>query len=343
MIRKRIVGGILSVISAIWLSHCGNGKVTGSGNNAIQLSYLTVFPSAHIQYKIARDWSNEIEKRSKGQIKITMSTEVISGKTDTIYEEVLSGKTDIGMSCFTYSHERFPLLEGLDLPAGYPTGLAAGKIANILLKKYHPEEIANTHALYLHAHSPCIVASKNALHTLADIKGGKIRTTLSSQKIATRLGASPVVILYSGIYGALKQDTVQTVFCPMEAIVSLKLDELIRCVIDTSSLGLTTTMYTVMNKTRWESLPKDFQIIFTKTSDEWISKHGMAWDAADKEARETVKKSGIEIIPFSKEEQKKWLLTISPILDEYVLQTEEKGLPGEDFMKDMKKLAGEYQ
>jgi TRAP-type C4-dicarboxylate transport system substrate-binding protein len=52
---------------------------------------------------------------------------------------VLKGISDLGMSCFAYTRGRFPLLEGLDLPLGYPNGMAATRIANEMVKKYQPE------------------------------------------------------------------------------------------------------------------------------------------------------------------------------------------------------------
>ena len=67
------------------------------------------------------------------------------------------------MSCFAYTRGRFPLLEGLDLPLGYPDGLTAtpprhrdGR------EKYQPEEVDDTHLLYVHAHGPGILATQEA-------------------------------------------------------------------------------------------------------------------------------------------------------------------------------------
>ena len=79
------------------------------------------------------------------------------------------------MSCFAYTPERFPLLDGLDLPLGYPSGAVATRIATELTEKYKPAEVANTHVLYVHAHGPGLLASKKPIKTLDDVKGMKIR------------------------------------------------------------------------------------------------------------------------------------------------------------------------
>src|SRR5512138_2537068 len=138
---------------------------------AIKLSYSVFFPPTHVQCIAATNWASEIEKRTGGRVQITIYPAGSLTKADQCYEGVIKGISDLGMSCFAYTRGRFPLVEGLDLPVGYPNGIAATRVADAMVRKYQPAELADVKVLYVHAHGPGILASKKAVRTLADLKG----------------------------------------------------------------------------------------------------------------------------------------------------------------------------
>jgi TRAP-type C4-dicarboxylate transport system substrate-binding protein len=310
----------------------------------IKLSYSIFFPPTHIQTVTATEWAKEVEKRTNGQVKIT----VYAGGTLTAppqcYEGVVNGVSDIGMSCFAYTLGRFPLLEGLDLPLGYPNGAVATRIATEMVGKYKPEEVAGVHVLYVHAHGPGILASKKAVRTLADLKGLKIRATGLSQKIVIALGGTPVAMPQSDTYESLSKGVVDATLCPIETLKGWKQGEVISSVTDATAVGYTTAMFVVMNKAKWESLPAGIQKTITEVNAEWVSKHGQAWDQADVEGREFVKglQPAREMISLSAEEQQQWKKAVEPVLAAYVEATKAKGLPGEQFLKDVQDSIVKY-
>lgn len=306
-----------------------------SQDKPIELSYSVFFPPTHIQCKVAEEWAQEIGKRTDGRVIITVHPGGTLTKAQQCYEGVVNGISDLGMSCFAYTRGRFPLLEGLDLPLGYPSGTVATQLATELAEKYKPEEVADTHLLYIHAHGPGILASKKPVHTLADMKGLKVRATGLSAKIVENLGGTPVGMSQPETYEALQKGVVDATLCPIETLKGWKQGEVIDFVTDTSCIGYTTAMFVTMNKQAWKKLPADIQQIFTEVSAEWVPKHGAAWDQADEEGRAFVKELGREIIPLPEAEQAQWVAAVKPVLDEYVAGAKEKGLPGEEFLKDL--------
>jgi TRAP-type C4-dicarboxylate transport system substrate-binding protein len=301
----------------------------------IKLSYSVFFPPTHIQCMTATNWAQEIEKRTQGRVKITVYPAGSLTKADQCYEGVVKGISDIGMSCFAYTRGRFPLLEALDLPVGYPNGSDATRIANEIVQKHNPAELADTHVLYLHAHGPGIVASKKAVRTMDDLKGLKIRATGLSGKIAEALGASPIAMSQPETYEALEKGVVDATLCPIETLKGWKQGEAIKYVVDSTAIGYTTAMFVVMNKEKWSQLPADIQEIFTAASKEFIAKHGAAWDQADKEAREYVIQLKREMISLPEAEQQRWRNALKPILDDYVKRAKDKNLPGDVVLKDI--------
>jgi len=330
---------ILSILGSAVFSGCGQ---SGEQEQAVELSYSVFFPPTHIQCKTAEAWAEEIEKRTNGKVKITVYSAGTLTKAPQCYEGVVTGVSDIGMSCFAYTRGRFPLLEGLDLPLGYPNGLVATRVATEMVRKYEPQEVSDVQVLYVHAHGPGILASRKPVTKLEDMTGLKVRATGLSSKIVQSLGGTPLAMSQPETYEALQKGVVDATFCPIETLKGWKQGEVIESVTETSVIGYTTSMFVVMNKGVWDRLGPELQKVFMDVSDEWVAKHGQAWDQADREGEAFVKELKHEIVTLSDEEQQRWQTAVKPILDEYVAKAAEKNLPGKEFLTDLQSLIAKY-
>ena len=329
------MGGVLLA----GLSSCGKSP---EKDEVIELSYSVFFPPTHIQCQTAQTWADEIGKRTDGRVKITMYPAGTLTKAPQCYEGVVSGVSDIGMSCFAYTRGRFPLLEGLDLPLGYPNGLVATRVATEMVRKYEPEEIKDVHVLYIHAHGPGILAARKSVRKLEDLANLKVRATGLSSKIVQSLGGTPIAMSQPETYEALQKGVVEATFCPIETLKGWKQGEVIDSVTETSVIGYTTSMFVVMNKDAWSGLGPELQKVFTEVSDEWVAKHGQAWDQADREGQAFIKELQREVITLDEAEQQRWQAAVKPVLDAYVAATAEKNLPGDKFLADLQALIKKY-
>jgi TRAP-type C4-dicarboxylate transport system substrate-binding protein len=176
------------------------------------------------------------------------------------------------------------------------------------------------------------------------MKGLKVRATGLSGKIVEHLGGTPVNMPQPDTFEALSKGTVDATFCPIETLKGWKQGEVINSVTDTTVIGYTTAMFVVMNDKKWQSLPADIQQIIADVNKEWIAKHGQAWDLADQEGRDFIKSltPPREIVPLSAEEQAKWKQAVVPVLDNYIIAAKEKGLRGENFLKDIEDKVAQH-
>ena len=330
-----VVVVVTCAVVLIGLSSCGRSP---EQEKVTELSYSVFFPPTHIQCQTAQAWADEIAKRTDGKIKINVYPAGTLTKAEQCYEGVVNGVSDIGMSCFAYTRGRFPLLEGLDLPLGYPNGLVATRVATEMVRKHQPEEVSDVHVLYVHAHGPGILASRKPVRELKDLADLKVRATGLSSKIVKSLGGTPVAMSQSDTYEALQKGVVDATFCPIETLKGWKQGEVIDYVTETSVIGYTTSMFAVMNKGAWDRLDADQQKVFTEVSEEWVDKHGQAWDQADQEGEAFVKELQREIITLSADEQQRWQAAVQPMLDQYVAATAEKGLEGQQFLDDLQSM-----
>ena len=307
----------------------------------ITLSYSVFFPPTHVQAQTAMAWAAEIEKRSGGRVKINVVPGGALTPAPQCYEGVEKGISDLGMSCFAYTRGRFPLLEALDLPLGYPDGATATRLANEMVAKFNPAEVSGVKVLYLHAHGPGILASKKPVRKLEDFKGLKVRATGLSAMIVESLGGTPVALPQPDTYEALQKGVVDATFCPMETLKGWKQGEVIQYVVDTSKIGYTTAMFVVMNQNKWQKLPPDLQKIFTDVSREFIARHGAAWDAADREGREFVaglKKEFIELPPAEIQRMRE---AVKSVHNDYIKRAKSRNLPGDELVAELQKRLGQ--
>ncbi|HEY5912612.1 MAG TPA: TRAP transporter substrate-binding protein [Verrucomicrobiae bacterium] len=329
-----------TLLAAVCLTACKPAGDTKSGESArpaetIKLSYSIFFPPTHVQCIAATNWAHEIQKRTDGRVQITIYPAGSLTKADQCYEGVVKGISDLGMSCFAYTRGRFPLIEGLDLPVGYPNGLTATRIANAMIQKYQPAELADVKVLYVHAHGPGILASKKPVKSLADLKGLKVRATGLSAKIVESLGGTPVAMSQPETYEALSKGVVDATLCPIETLKGWKQGETIEYVVDSTAIGYTTAMFVVMNKDKWAALPADVQKIFTDVSQEWVAKHGEAWDQADQAGRDFVTQLKRQFVQLPEAEQQQWKTAVKPVLDTYTAACKGKNLPGDAMLADI--------
>ena len=340
---QRLIVSIVAVICLVGLFGCEQPVDTPEGQDrVVELTYSIFFPSTHIQCQMAEQWAQEVRRRSDDTIQITIYPAGTLSSADACYSGVVDGISDIGMSCFAYTRGRFPLMEGVDLPLGYPTGLAATRVATAIANEFEPAELQDVKLLYIHAHGPGILASKRPVQSLEDIRGMNVRATGLSAKIVEHLNAIPLAMSQGETYEALQRGVVEATFCPVETLDGWKQGEVISSITDTSVIGYTTAMFVVMNKNSWARLSDNQQRIIEEVSAEWVDKHGRAWDEADEKGYAFINELDRDIYTLSPEEQQRWKDAVQPILEEYVTNTANRGLPGQAFLDRLLELIEEH-
>lgn len=299
----------------------------------VELNYSIFFPATHGHTLLATEWAKEVEKRTDGAVKINMFPGATLTPADQTYDGVVKGIADIGMSVLSYTKGRFPLSEVIDLPLGYKSGIQATKLANAFYKQFNPKELSDVKVLYLHGHGPGIFHTKKPVKTMEDLKGMKIRCSGTSAKVVSALGATPVAMPQNEAYDALQKGVVDGVVSPIETLKGWKFAEVIKSTTQNFGSAYTLGFFVVMNKKKWDSLPKDVQEKIEKINEEWVDKTGNAWDEFDRIGTEFTLAQGNQIIPLSKEEDERWAKTVKPVLEEYVTNMKQKGLPGDETLK----------
>lgn len=310
--------------------------LTGAGHcqtKSVTLTYSIFFPATHTHTILATEWAKEVEKRTNGAVKVTMFPGATLTPPNQAYDGVVKGISDIAMSVFSYTPGRFPLMELIDMPMGYKSATQATHLCNAFFKKFHPKELEAVQVMYLHGHGPGILHTKKPVSKLEDLKGMKIRCTGTTAKFVAKLGGVPVAMPQTETYDALQKGVVDGVMNPFEALKGWKIAEVIKSTTINSESAYSMAFFVVMNKQKWNALPKETQAVIEKINEEWIEKTGKAWDEIDKGGIEFTKSKGNQIITLSKQEDDRWAKMGQPIFQETAKALSAKGLPGDEGLK----------
>ncbi len=301
---------------------------------AINLTFSDIFPANHTNGKMAAAWCKEVEKRTGGRVKITYYPGQSLTKGPECYDGVVSGLSDLGQSVLQYTRGRFPLMDFINLPLGYPNGAVATAIINEVYDKYSPEELQDTKVMYLHAHGPGFIHTKDKLVArMADLKGLKIRSHGPTAEMLKTLGATPVAFPLPELYLALQKGVVDGGVYPMEADKGWKLAEVADYAAACYPTAYSAGFFVVMNRDKWKRLPDDAKKIIEEINKEWIVKQGVAWDEQDFGAIRFFLVKGGRMIGIDSEEAARWTKAVQPVIEIYRKETRAKGLPGDDVLK----------
>ena len=299
----------------------------------VKLTYSNFFPPGHIQSKLAEAWCKEVEKRTDGQVVVDYFPGQTLTKARQVYDGVVEGLSDIGFSVLAYTRGRFPVIAAVDLPLGYTSGTVATKVVNAVYEKFKPKELSDTQVMYLHAHGPGLIHTKDkAVRKMEDMKGLKFRAHGTSALVVKALGGTPVPKPMPETYQMLQKGVVDGAVYPFEANKGWKLGEVTRYCTADFTAAYTTSFFVVMNKDKWNSLPADVQKIIEQINMEWAVKHGEAWDTSDAQGIVFFLNQGSEVIGLDAKEGERWKKAVEPIVADYIAKMNEKGFNGTEIV-----------
>jgi TRAP-type C4-dicarboxylate transport system substrate-binding protein len=302
------------------------------------LSYCIFFPKNHPQTKASMNFCQEIERKTNGTVSFSYYPGGQIQRSPHVYDGVDKGIFDMGTSCFAYTKGRFPVMEAVDLPLGYPNGLVASQVANSFAERLQPQELEKVHLLYVHAHGPGLIHSKTPIRLPTDLKGKSIRATGHSVKIINACQAIPIAMAQGESFYALKNHIVEGTLSTLSTLKYYKLAKAINYTTYCECIGYTTAMFVAMNKNIWESFPKDIQTIFRQTSEKWVKVHGQLWDEMDSQGLEYTKDQENTILTLSSQEGQRWKEAIKPVIQQYISTTPN----GDTYVKKLRELISNY-
>lgn len=303
-----------------------------AGADQITLKVTNWFPVGHKQDLLLKEWGQELEKRSGNRIAVRYyggGTLVPAAQT---YDAVVKGIVDVGNHVMGYTMGRFPFSQALDLPIGFPPGAGPTMIANDFYNKFKPKEFDDVKILWFHAMPYGLVHTRSKpVKKLEDMAGLKLRCYGSNARFVSNLGAAPVAMPMPEVYDALAKGVVDGLLSSYEALQGFRTGEHIKYTTENLQTAYSAAFVVAMNKKTFDSLPQDLKKVVEDLGRSYISKYGEMWAEIDEKGKAWLLQRGVAIIPLDDAEQARWFEKGSrPVVDDYVKQMQEKGLPGKE-------------
>lgn len=337
---KRFLYFIFSVFLISLLTACGGENTqAGSSKDTIKLTYAFFAPANTFPAVQMEEWKKRLEERTDGKVEVELFTGGSLLEANNMYDGVENGTADIGLTSTSYEPGRFPLLAISDMPSGYNSATSASKVVHDLVKEYPPEALKDFKIITTFATEPAYIQSSQPITSLDDLGGQQLRIAGALTPIMEKLGAAPVGMSQAEVPEALQTGIVDGYVSSREILKDAKLAEMVSYTTD-YPLALN-TFIAVMNKDKWESLPKDVQQVIDELNYEMTEFTGEYLDNHVQEAIEWSKENhDHEIIELSDSE--KWDEKLKKMKQDYVEEVESDGLPGNEYHEKMKKLIEKY-
>jgi TRAP-type C4-dicarboxylate transport system substrate-binding protein len=320
-----------------------------AAEKVINLKVANFFPPPSKQSKITQEFSEELERRSGGRIKVQFlgGGSLLTGPA--MYKGIETGITDIGYSHVYYTPGRMPVMELAGLPIGTPTGWVGAHMAYDFYQKFKPKEFGGTRVLCIHDNAPSMIICKKPIEKLEDMKGVTIRAPGLVGDIISSLGGTPTPTPMMEVYDSIAKGVNDGVWAPYETLRTFRFAEVAKYVTVCWQIGSSFPFYLAMNKNSYNKLPKDLQSLVDVLSGEYQERYGLMWNEIEFEGKTFSLEKGVKYIELSDQEGARWQKAVEPVITKYSKLMVGKGFSESevkgwiDFMRDRNKYWTEKQ
>lgn len=304
-------------------------------------------PNAPTQTKFLVPWAKNLEKMSKGRLKIEIYPSMtLGGKPNELFKQAREGTVDIVWTVAGYTPGVFPRTEVFELPTVHHNSSLATSIAikkNFDLIKDDYKDIVPL-MVYVHKGNVIHTVDKK-ITSIKDLKGLKLRTpSRTGAWLIEELGAEPVGMPLPVLPQALSKHAVDGALIPFEVFPAFKFDQLTKY----STLGYggerfgTSVFLLLMNKQKFNSLPKDLQAIIKKSVDlDEVKRVGQIWMDVEKPGMKMQLASGGKINTLSKEATKEFDDAGQKVVKRWIKEVSKQGIDGQKLVDEARKAINE--
>ena len=299
----------------------------------------------------ALNWfAGEVDKRSKGDVKINVQWGGALFKANAAVQSVGDGVADMGTVIAVYYPKEMIGYGIADLPLNNPDAWVGMKATDELMRSSASvqKNLADKNLVYIGTFTTSavqIVCKGGAIRTAADIAGKKVRGAGAYGKVFGELGANMVKLSIYKAYQGLDTGLINCSQGYAYAITALKQQE----VIDSFTLlnwGQIGGLGILMNKEVFDGLSKDQQGVLLSAGKDMSDEFGRLITTANAKSIELMRSSPngrkIEVITLPTDERAKLVAAGEKYIDKWVKGATAAGMDGAALLKQYRGLIAKY-
>ncbi len=279
-------------------------------------------------------WIAKIEAESDGRIKIEHYPSMqLGGSPPSLYNQARDGVVDIIWTLQGYTPGRFPKSEAIELPFLTGDAESASRAFHRYIEENAMDEYADTHPLVFHVHGPGWLHTADAVTSLDDLEGMKLRgPTRVITSLLEALGATAIGMPVPAVPESVSKGVIDGAAIPWEVSVPLKMSELVSNHAGfEGEPGLYTAAFVLaMNKDSYAALPDDLKAIMDANSGpEVAALFGKALDDADIIGRQIAEERGNSVVALSDAEKVKWEAIAETVVANWIIEMDKINVDGQ--------------
>ena len=306
-------------------------------SRAQELRLSTFVPPVHVIYReILVPWAQEVAKATNGEVKVTLYPSMqLGGKPPELFRQAQDGVVDLVFTLPGYTSPAFPRTQMIELPGLKPDGLAATNMMWDLLDPYLLPEYEGTKVIALWgAEDAGLMSRDKAFRSMDDLKGLRMRAPSAAQaKQLQVMGAVPIAAPITEVYQGLERGVMDGAMVPFTTILDFRLGEVARGFTISGPIFGRSSFLVVMNKKKYDSLSPAARAAIDILSGRQLSLK--ATGVYIKRAEEAVQsvRGKADVVNLSDAEQQRIGKVLRPIIDEWIKESEAKGIPAREMLK----------
>lgn len=240
--------------------------------DVITLSYASPYPPNHPFSRADQEWIDWVQSASHGRVKVDAFWGGALLSSDQSMEEIRHGVADVGLITPIYAlgnvhaqHAQVGFYGGVG-SIEQQVGIYKCLAATFPVLR---DELRGLVVLAVQGGNlPGIVTRNKPVHSLADLRGMRIRSPAENTGVLRALGADPVDMPMGDVYSALAKGVIDGVIAPADTLKSLNFAEVAHYY---AALRVSRGAYPAraMNESRWRTLPPDVRNLLARSELVW--------------------------------------------------------------------------
>ncbi len=323
---KAAFAGAVAALALAFGAHAADAQ--------IRIKYVSASPPGSQTSVPIVWWAEQVEKRSKGRVKIDFFWSGALIKGPDILGAVSKGIVPMGKIYTVDYTGQMPMNQLANLPFTTQDVYVIQRTVDDMLRKYpaFQKEYNKQNLVRLGglATGTVHLLSKKPIKTLEDLKGLSIRARGPQAQVLKSVGAVPVSVAFGELYEALDRGVIGSTIMYELSVMPYKFNEIASNFTFVGTQGLGHAIQAeIMNKDYFEALPKDVQKILQDTmvdAEIWYSQtfnEKLKKEMAQMRTGDGTPKVAFYNLPDS--DVKKWRQQSMVVYDEWVAENRKLG------------------
>ena len=302
MSRVRLLSLVLSTLLTILLSACQRQATSG----AATLVYATPYSPDHPFSRADEVWMQWVQAHSGGRLLIRPLWSGTLLSSDESIIELRHGVADIGLITPIYELGGVQLIRTQTaFYAGAATIAQQVQLYDCLADRFpaFQQELRGLHVLAVQGGSlPGVLTRSRRVHSLADLRGLRIRAPSELIGVLHDLGADPVDMPMEQVYSGLAKGILDGVIAPPDTLRSLRFAEVAHYYWE---LQIPRGAYPAraIGERRWQALSAPDRALLTQSGSVWEAAMASQIETAVRSGRQFGEQQGVRFSPVAADEQ----------------------------------------